>query len=45
MGSASHETPMPIRYNASIGIAKIVMFHGSGDGVSTAATMKMMRIA
>ena len=28
-----------------MGAAKIVWFHGSSDGVRTAATMKMMRIA
>ena len=36
---------MLIRYSAIIGAAKIVWFHGSADGVSTAAAMKISRIA
>ena len=33
------------RYSAIIGAAKMVWFHGSLDGVTTAAMMKMIRIA
>lgn len=36
---------MLIAYMASMGAASTNWFHGSGAGVSTAATMKMMRIA
>ena len=36
---------MLIRYSAIIGAANSVWFHGSADGVSTAAAMKISRIA